>query len=950
MPARCELSEDLMGVHFMYHRNHEKNINFHPRSLIFVIFFLLFLPGVIIAQPFVPRTCTLLSVLTEDTHQNFPDINGVNVIWIDTSGKDSIHLYNIPSGEEITIQSGYVPTEGLGPAVNDRYIAWTTWTGFENAVILRDLFTGRDICIAGGNGTDAWEPDLDEGAIVWAGNHNGSYDIYYKNLVTENEMLLSPDTPDTDQSNPAISGDWVAWETLNPDTFMNDICLYSLQSGNVTFINPGSEYTDEKSPSIDGEYLVYQGMNYDTGLYDIYLYNISSGQTTLLTPDTAETNDEYPVIFNGKVVWQGQDPVDFSPELYLYDVGSNSTWLLERDISEADPGLPAIYQDRIVWQQPDLDTGYSDIYMITLGVDSLPLLADFSADTTTGESPITVNFTDTSSGSPLGWLWDFGDGISSTEQNPVHIYTTPGVFNVSLIINTPFQRSGKLASGYVYSGSPPTPDFSSDRYEGLAPLSVSFTDKSSGSPTTFHWDFGDGTSSSDRNPSHTFTSPGLYEVSLTAGNEFGNATTSGWNTITALSGVENDMLLDIPGISFISGTNPQQIILNSSLIQVNVINETSIEVLPSSKTGIGEIFFTSDNGFTWIDQSNISGTVTGVQIVSPSLSLSGCKNNSTLTYQLLSSTYPQNETFHTEIWVNVTPLDYEKFLIFSYLGNNSGICGVAFTAQFESANISGSPSGVLLFAIDSEWIEKVGWRRPVQVESDPEGAFVYVDGNCIGTTPLFLPSDLSGGNHNITLTRKGYNDEVRNVTLEEKHDSIRVIRIAEDGSGEILAAEFLYHDPLNNLDYFRAESPHGFSTFGVVSVSDAGNPIQIIFLALQELLPKLLAGAGGGGGHSLPPPASGNVPSPTTIATTNGVPTVIPTVTNIVTPVSTHPITEVVTPGLGEPEDTAPIQKNPGEVVPPIPFTLIQTIAIFFGAIFVISVLILRMQKGGGGS
>lgn len=943
-----------MGVHFMHRGNQEKKVNVHPRIFIIIIFFLLFLPNVIIAQPYFPRTCTLLSVLTEDTHQYYPDIYGENVVWIDTSGTNSIHIYNISSGEEITLQSSFVPADGLGPVTNGRYITWTAYMGFDYEVILRDLFTGEDIWIAGGNGSVAWEPDLDEEAIVWAGNLYGSNDIFYKNLITGNETLLTPDTPDTDQSNPVISGNWVAWETLNPNTYMYDICLYSLQSGNVILINPESEYTDEKSPALDGEYLVYQGMNPDTGLFDIFLYNISSGGVTLLTPGTEVTNDEYPVISDGKVVWVGQeDPVDLSTELYLYDIDTATTWLLERDISDTDPGIPAIYHDRIMWQQPDPESEYSDIYMMTLGIDSLPLLADFSTDITTGVSPVTVNFTDNSSGSPLGWLWDFGDGMSSIDQNPMHIYTTPGVFDVSLIIHTPFQRVGKLAAGYFYSGSPPTPDFSFDRYEGLAPFTVRFTDKSSGSPTTFHWDFGDGTSSSDRNPDHTFTSPGLYNVILTSGNEFGNATTTNGNCIAVFAGVKNDVLMDIPGISFSSGTFPQQITLNSSLVHVNVINSTFIELLPQPQTGIMNILLTLENDFIWTDQFSLSGNVTSIQITSRPLSFSESGNNSTFSYQILPSIYPQYETIHVEAWENVTPMDYEKFLIVSILGNYSGIKGVAFTAQFECENISGSVPGALIFAIDSDWIEEFGWRRAVKVDSDPSGALVYIDGICIGTTPLVLPSDLSAGLYNITTIKKNYGEKVWNITLEDKKDSIRVIRVTDIGSGEILAAEFLSHDPVNNLDYFRVESPHGFSTFGAVTVSKAENPFQIIFLSLQELLPKLLAGAGGGGGgSSSSPQTGGNVPSPTTIATTYGVPTAIPTITSMVTPASTHvsDMTGLATLGSGETQDVTPVQTKRGDVVSPMPFTLIQTIAIFFGAVFVVSVLILRMQKGGGGS
>ena len=59
-------------------------------------------------------------------------------------------------------------------------------------------------------------------------------------------------------------------------------------------------------------------------------------------------------------------------------------------------------------------------------------VADFSADTTSGSSPLTVKFTDTSSNYPTSWLWDFGDGVTSTEQNPTHTYTKPGNYTVTL--------------------------------------------------------------------------------------------------------------------------------------------------------------------------------------------------------------------------------------------------------------------------------------------------------------------------------------------------------------------------------------------------------------------------------------------------------------------------------------------------------------------------------------
>jgi hypothetical protein len=64
-----------------------------------------------------------------------------------------------------------------------------------------------------------------------------------------------------------------------------------------------------------------------------------------------------------------------------------------------------------------------------------PLTADFSASPTSGPAPLTVTFTDLSTGAPAGWLWDFGDGDTSTLQNPVHVYMSPDSFDVSLTVN-----------------------------------------------------------------------------------------------------------------------------------------------------------------------------------------------------------------------------------------------------------------------------------------------------------------------------------------------------------------------------------------------------------------------------------------------------------------------------------------------------------------------------------
>ncbi len=75
--------------------------------------------------------------------------------------------------------------------------------------------------------------------------------------------------------------------------------------------------------------------------------------------------------------------------------------------------------------------------------------ANFAADTTFGFESLTVQFSDSSDGNPLAWKWHFGDGDSSSEQNPSHTYVIPGAYDVTLAIETPYGGLAKSRSQYV---------------------------------------------------------------------------------------------------------------------------------------------------------------------------------------------------------------------------------------------------------------------------------------------------------------------------------------------------------------------------------------------------------------------------------------------------------------------------------------------------------------------
>ena len=167
-----------------------------------------------------------------------------------------------------------------------------------------------------------------------------------------------------------------------------------------------------------------------------------------------------------------------------------------------------------------------------------PPVAGFSANTTAGNIPLAVAFTDTSSGSPTAWSWTFGNGGTSAEKDPVYVYLTPGQFTVSLTVTNPDGSNTTTKEQCISAGTPvlPVAEFTANQTTGNAPLAVGFTDQSTGSPASWHWTFGDGATSAGQNPSHTYTNTGTYTVSLEVTNPDGSNTRTKPDYITVTSG------------------------------------------------------------------------------------------------------------------------------------------------------------------------------------------------------------------------------------------------------------------------------------------------------------------------------------------------------------------------------------------------------------------------------
>lgn len=167
-----------------------------------------------------------------------------------------------------------------------------------------------------------------------------------------------------------------------------------------------------------------------------------------------------------------------------------------------------------------------------VGQLNLPVVEPSPKPTASFESSVnelTALFTDTSTGSPTAWSWSFGDGGTSTQQNPMHTYDEPDTYTVTLVVS----NSGGQSTNSQFVAVGEAPDLLAGFDSTANGLNVIFTDTSSGDPTKWSWDFGDGKSSTQQSPSHSYTKAGTYAVGLTVTNVYGTqASTSQFLTLS----------------------------------------------------------------------------------------------------------------------------------------------------------------------------------------------------------------------------------------------------------------------------------------------------------------------------------------------------------------------------------------------------------------------------------
>jgi len=466
-------------------------------------------------------------ITTNDSNQVYPKIYGNIIVWEDErNGNHYIYMYNLSTSKETRITAN--SSDQYDPDVYGNRIVWEDWrnddTNSNGDIYMYDLSTSKEIPLITNDDSSQRCPAIYGDKIVWMDWGRGDEDvsdIYMYDLSTKKETQI---TTSGLGYYPDIYGNRIVWQDDRNGN--SNIFMYDLSTKKETQITTGE--SSKLNPAIYGDRIVWEDWRNDDDsgpISDIYMYDLSTKKETQIT--NGKSNSQYPAIYGNRIVWE--DDRNGNWDIYVYDLATHQ----QTHTTEASAQYrPNIYGDKIVWV--DVRNGNSDIYMGTLSSKTSPV-ASFSASSTSGKAPLSVKFTDTSTGTPTKWQWNFGDGSKAFLKNPTHKYSKAGIYTVSLTVKNAAGSNTLTKKDYIKIVTKPVASFSASPTSGKVPLKVQFTDKSTGSPTSWKWTFGDGTTSTKQNPTHKFSKAGKYTISLTVKNAVGSNTVTKTEYINVLT-------------------------------------------------------------------------------------------------------------------------------------------------------------------------------------------------------------------------------------------------------------------------------------------------------------------------------------------------------------------------------------------------------------------------------
>lgn len=204
-----------------------------------------------------------------------------------------------------------------------------------------------------------------------------------------------------------------------------------------------------------------------------------------------------------------------NPTTYQWDFGNAASSVLQNpSTTYTAPGTYTV--TLTIGNGTTTNTKTITNYITVLGKP----IVDFTTPDTAGCPPLTVQFTNNTqpvTPGPATYAWAFGDGFTSTAQNPGHTYPTPGYYTVTLVATNSGGCTQSLTkTNYIHVLTPPVADFTGNPTSYCdVPANVSFTSNIIGTnPFSYAWAFGNTLTSAAANPSTTYNTPGIYTVSL----------------------------------------------------------------------------------------------------------------------------------------------------------------------------------------------------------------------------------------------------------------------------------------------------------------------------------------------------------------------------------------------------------------------------------------------------
>jgi len=370
-----------------------------------------------------------------------------------------------------------------------------------------------------GDGTTSTQEDPPEHIYTNSGNYTVSLHVIDTNGC-ENQLLVpdyihvtQPPVADFTADQNYSCQDTIEVQFINNSTNA-DSCFWDLGNSQTW-----SECSD---PPVQ---------NYTAGTYDISLvvFDQYGCSDSILKEDFIQVTEMAPpsFILDKDTICLG-DPIPFNST----PVGQSSTWDFGDGSPLSNDFVPVhVYADTgdytIVLIVTDITGECADTVEKTVKVEDVT--AGFEMDTTYScDTVFIVSFTDTSSTNTVidNWLWDFGDDNTSTEQHPQHAFTDSGVFYITLIAGTPSGCTEEYTDSVIVSFPEAVIDV--DPFDGGCIDSIfEFSSDNSilssgGEPiVSYSWDFGDGNTSTEQNPQHSYSNPGEYEVILNFTNSAG---------------------------------------------------------------------------------------------------------------------------------------------------------------------------------------------------------------------------------------------------------------------------------------------------------------------------------------------------------------------------------------------------------------------------------------------